>query len=959
MEQRTDSCPSCGRGIFAEDAFCSSCGARIQTRDGRTGESRRSLARRTIPTGERVTCGSCNNPVLPGDLFCSTCGARHGPDDAGTAFDETWTSLPLRLTESSGGKYEFVRELGRGGMGIVFMARDRELHRNVAIKVLSPSWLTDEAMVQRFQREARTIASLRHEAIVSVYDVGRAGGLHYFVMDFIEGVSLSRILRTQGPLSIPAVEAILYRVGVALSYAHRPGRGIVHRDIKPSNIMLDTEGLAIVMDFGISKVSETPSGLTRTGLVMGTPEYMSPEQCRGHTVTHESDQYSLGCVLYAMLTGAPPFTGPFYQVLMAHQTDPVPPILEARPNCPPELAAATERMLGKLPGDRWPDIVDAIKALGLRPPAPDDPAIEEIAALVAKAGAGVGPGVVGGGTRRTPTSMRIIPHPDDLEVGDELSLKAKVLFPDGAEEPGNEVRWESTNPSIAQVDSSTGQLVAVAPGSALIKAAGVGLSEMVQVEVKPPQVVQIAIEPGDLAVEVGSSTRLTAYPRGKRGQALDRPVSWSSSDPRTASVSVDGVVTAKKDGSVSVIAQCEGVGSASVIRVVRTGETAGPGVGMASGAAPGASPQTSPGTEPGAIPGTAQGTAQGTAEPSGGPRSGHARPPSYAGVAAPERAAPGWVAPGGAAPERATPGPTAPDGAAPTSPARPLALLVGVPVAVLALVAGGWWMTHRPETPAAVAQVRILTADGASAPDPIRLLPGDSLGLSAAAVGAGGDALDRPVAWSSSDPAVASVAPSGMLLGRAGGTARVMASVEDVSREVTVSVEVDVAAVALHAGGDTVPVSRLGLILGDTVTLRASVSDRAGRVLADEPVRWISSSSAVAEVDRSGRVTARGVGQVVVTASAGGVSREVPVEVSRPQPRVADGQLRLQILPWANVFVDGVARGERTSLDITLSAGRHRLRLENPAMVPVDTIFEVRPGARVQMNFRMRARDER
>jgi serine/threonine protein kinase/uncharacterized protein YjdB len=925
MEQRTDSCPSCGRGIFAEDAFCSSCGARIQTRDARTGDSRRSLARRTIPTGERVTCASCHSPVLPGDLFCSTCGARHGAEDPGSSFGDTWTFLPLRVTENSGGKYEFVRELGRGGMGIVFMARDRELDRNVAIKVLSPSWLTDEAMVQRFQREARTIASLRHEAIVSVYEVGRTGGLHYFVMDFIEGVSLSRILRTQGPLSIPAVEAILYRVGVALSYAHRPGRGIVHRDIKPSNIMLDTEGLAVVMDFGISKASETPSGLTRTGLVMGTPEYMSPEQCRGHTVTHESDQYSLGCVLYAMLTGAPPFTGPFYQVLMAHQTEPVRSILEARPDCPPELAAATERMLGKLPGDRWPDIVDAIKALGLRPPAPDDPAIEEIAALVLKAGTGSKPAHDEGirdDTRRTPTGMRIIPHPDDLEVGDELALKARVLFPDGAEEPGSEVRWESTNPSIAQVDPSSGQLVAVAPGSALIKAAGVGLSEMVQVEVKPPQVVQIAIEPGDLSIEVGSTTRLTAHARSKRGQLLDRPVSWSSSDPRTASVSADGVVTAKKNGSVSVIAHCEGVGSASVVRVVSTGQTAGAAAGLAAGTAP--TPTPAPAERTPARRGP-------TSEPS----------PSYA-VSPP--AATGTVKPGVAA-----------GGSTPL----PRPLLVGVPVVLLALVAGGWWVTHRPEPTPTVAQVRILTADGAAASDPIRLMLGDSVGLSAGAMDADGAALDRPVSWSSSDPAVASVAPSGMLVGLAGGTARVVATADGVSRELSVTVEAGVAAVGLHARGDTTSVTGMTLDLGDAVTLEATVTDRAGRPVADEPVRWLSSSSSVAEVDRNGRVTGRGVGQALITASAGGVSHEVTVDVRRPQPRVADGRLVLQILPWANVFVDGVARGERTSLDVALSPGRHRLRLENPAMAPVDTIFEVRPGTRVEMNFRMRARNER
>jgi hypothetical protein len=301
--------------------------------------------------------------------------------------------------------------------------------------------------------------------------------------------------------------------------------------------------------------------------------------------------------------------------------------------------------------------------------------------------------------------------------------------------------------------------------------------------------------------------------------------------------------------------------------------------------------------------------------------------------------------------------PTEPEEAGGKTLPRPL--LIGVPVALLALTAGGWWFSHRTPTPAPVAQVRILTTDGAAPPDPIQLVQGDSLALSASVTDREGGAVDRPVSWSSSDPAVAAVGAGGMLVGRAGGSARVTASVEGVTRDVGVRVEAGAAAVALHAQGDTAALERVTLELGDAVALEAAVMDRTGRPLVDEPVRWLSSSSAVAEVDRSGRVTGRGVGQATITATAGGVSRELAVEVRRPEPRVANGQLVLQILPWANVFVDGVARGERTSLDLALPAGRHRLRLENPAMMPVDTVFEVRPGARVQMNFRMRARNDR
>ncbi len=925
MEQRTRSCPSCHRGIFAEDAFCSWCGTRVQAREPATGDSRRSLARQTIPTGERTTCGSCHSPILPGDLFCSTCGARYGAEVTDAGFGDSWTSIPTRVAEGSGGKYEFVRELGRGGMGIVFMARDLELDRPVAIKVLSPTWLTDDAMVQRFQREARVVASLRHESIVSVYDVGRAGDLHYFVMDYIEGVSLSRILRTYGRLPIPAVESILYRVGHALSYAHRPGRRIVHRDIKPSNIVLDTEGLPVVMDFGISKVSETPSGLTRTGLVMGTPEYMSPEQCRGHTVTHESDQYSLGCVVYAMLTGAPPFTGPFYQVLMAHQTEPVPSVLDVRPDCPPDLAAATERMLGKLPGDRWPDIRDAIKALGLRPLPPDDPVIEELATLVRRTAQSTRSAGGGGRaeTRRTPTAMRIMPHPDDLEVGDEVSLVATLRFPDGAEEPGREVTWETTDPSIVRVDPTTGQLVAVSPGSALVSAAGVGLKEMVAVEVKPPQVVQIAIEPGDVELTVGTSARLTAEPRSKRGQSLPHQVHWSSSDPRTASVTDDGVVTAKRSGTVSVLAHCEGVGGATLVRVVED-----------------ASERT-----PAAV----------TVPSSRTPPERRTPPPH---PPADQRTPPSWGAPPSGPTGEGAPTPSPPPPAAQRKP-RPRALVVGLPAAVVLLGAGALWWANRPAPPVAVAEVDILGSDGMAIADPLRIMLGDTVTLTAAAADAEGAVLDRPVSWQSTDPAVASVDPGGVLIALARGDTRVRASADGVSRELAVAVDAEPADVVLRTEAGPAPVRELDLGIGEAASLVADVTDRNGQPMEGQAVTWRSSSSAVAQVDRTGRVTGRAAGRAVITASAGSASREVTVSVSgaQPPPPPANGRLVLRIVPsWANVYIDGVSQGEQTGLDMRIVPGRHRLRLENPTMIPVDTIFEVRPGARVELNIRMRMR---
>jgi serine/threonine protein kinase len=995
--ERTASCPSCRRGIFAEDAFCSWCGSAVQARDARTGESRRSLARETIPTGDRLTCGSCHSFVLPGDLFCSTCGARHAGEDAGTAFGDAWAAIPHRVAEASRGKFTFIRELGRGGMGIVFLARDEELERLVAIKVLSPTWLTDEAMVQRFQREARTIARLRHESIITVYDEGRAGDLSYFVMDYIEGVSLSRILRVHGALPIAVVEAILYRVGSALDYAHRPGRAIVHRDVKPSNIMLDSEGLVVVMDFGISKASERPSGLTSTGLVMGTPEYMSPEQCRGHTVTHESDQYSLGAVIFAMLTGAPPFTGPFYQVLMAHQTEPVPSIVEARPDCPPELAAAIERMLAKLPGERWGSIGEALRSLSLRPLAHDDPVMVELGRMVraTENAASRGHGRDSDShTRRTPTSIRIVPHPEDLEVGDELSLVATILFPDGVEETGREVSWQSTNPGIARVDPTTGQLVAVGAGSALITASGGGLEESVSVDVRPPQVARLAIEPSDPEVRVGETVRLSASPRSKHGQPLEHPVAWSSSDPRTVWVSPEGVVTARREGSATVLAHCGGVGTATSVRVTpAAGEQDESRVVLIRISDPPeglrasetfrlvATPLDDVG-RPLGDPVTWQVEDPQLVEDLGGGRfralrAGRAgivaesegvRMRVYVPVAerAASTAAPGWEASGPAAGAAANRGVAMEDRgvsmvgtgqdagtASVGGPRRSKALLVAGPVLLVAAIAA-FALTRGGDSPPETPTVRdvVLRVDGADPPSGgLRITAGERLPLSAAALDAAGDPLDRPVEWTSSDPAVASIDGAGMLVALAAGAVRVSASADGVVSDLDVEVLARIAGVVVRRGPDGATVeSGLDLDVGETVTLTAAVTGPEGRELEGEAVAWQSSDGGVASVDDAGRVAGRAPGRAVLTATAGEVGFDVPVTVTRrevaPPPPPAEGTLRLIVRPWAYVFVDGQQRGEgdERDLSVRLAPGSHRLRLDNPNMAPFDTTIVIQSG---------------
>jgi hypothetical protein len=292
------------------------------------------------------------------------------PDPADIAPPDKDTLLEL-LHAATLGTYDVHGELGRGGMATVYLAHEISLDRKVAIKVMSPALVHGPGMAERFKREARTAAHLSHPNIIPVYAVREAEGLLFFVMKLVEGTPLDAIMREVGKLPLPMVEAILAQVGGALGYAHR--HGVVHRDIKPSNIIIDDEGWAVVTDFGIAKVKES-EGLTQSGVAVGTPTYMSPEQCGGDTITGASDQYSLGVVAFEMLAGRPPFTGQSMMPLMySHFHDAPPPLEEFRPDCPAQLRDAVNRMLAKNPAERFATMEEAVVALGGRHLAHDDP----------------------------------------------------------------------------------------------------------------------------------------------------------------------------------------------------------------------------------------------------------------------------------------------------------------------------------------------------------------------------------------------------------------------------------------------------------------------------------------------------------------------------------------------------------------------------------------------------------
>ncbi len=277
--------------------------------------------------------------------------------------DPVQSSLPTLLKEALGDSYTIEGEIGRGGMGVVYRARDERLQRRVAVKVLPPELAFQREIRERFTREAQTAARLAHPHIVPIHDVGEGNGLVYFVMGLIEGESLAARIRRRSRLPAEEVRRIMKETADALSAAH--GLSVIHRDIKPDNILLEgTRGRVMVTDFGIAKALSSTSGntLTSAGMAIGTPSYMSPEQAAGEReIDGRSDIYSLGVVCYQMLAGELPFNAPTVAgILMKHITEPAPLLHEKFPDVSEDLSLAVARCLEKDPENRWPS-ADALR----------------------------------------------------------------------------------------------------------------------------------------------------------------------------------------------------------------------------------------------------------------------------------------------------------------------------------------------------------------------------------------------------------------------------------------------------------------------------------------------------------------------------------------------------------------------------------------------------------------------
>jgi serine/threonine protein kinase len=309
-----------------------------------------------------MKCPKCGTEVAGGSAFCPNCGAvTKDPTAATVALSLEELHKPeappqedpllLSVRDALSQYYNVEKELGRGGMAVVYQGKERGLEREVAIKVLPPDLALQGGTADRFRREARLAASLEHTNIIPVYRVGEEKGHIYMAMKFVRGRPLDSIIEQQGALPVPVVARVLAAAAAGLAHAH--DHKIVHRDIKGANILIELDGRVLVSDFGIARAM-TENSLTASGMIVGTPNFMSPEQCGGSKVGPQSDQYSLAILGFQMLTGQLPFEADsFMGIIQHHYMTPPPDIRQVREGVPDDLLAIIYKALEKKPEDRF------------------------------------------------------------------------------------------------------------------------------------------------------------------------------------------------------------------------------------------------------------------------------------------------------------------------------------------------------------------------------------------------------------------------------------------------------------------------------------------------------------------------------------------------------------------------------------------------------------------------------
>jgi serine/threonine-protein kinase len=926
------SCKKCGKAVPAGDKFCSGCGSAVTLDSAAT-----VMLPHAHGTGTQVTqCVKCGATMGRDDKFCPKCGASRPEEATVVSHLSLRNAQAAHLIEATKGEFEILQQLGTGAMGAVYLAKDVSLSRKVAIKVIASNLLSDATMISRFRFEAQTVASLRHPNIVNVHAVRQSQDLHYFVMEFIDGPPLRSVVKTHAPLDVDVVQAIIFQVGSALAYAHRSAGGVIHRDVKPANIMVDKEGDAFVTDFGISKMSESQSGLTQTGATIGTPEYMSPEQCRGDALSGASDQYALGIVAYEMLVGHVPFTGSQYNIMVSHTSERPKPILTVRPDCPAQVAEAIERMLAKTPQERWPDLDSAVHAMGGAPLGYQSPIRQKIKALTGATLASIPavrtgqPAAVSGGAKTldTATSVSVVGLPPILETGERIKLEADVKA--GSSSLGSQgVVWASTDPMIAKVEG--GWVEALAPGSVSIMASAGNVASSVLLTIQEPKPAKVLVRPAAVNMQRGGKIVLNALVQDKRGKDLPKPVRWKSSDPQVATVSAKGEVVAKGGGPVTITAEAEGATGTSAIVVEVPVAAPAPKPEPAAKPAPPphkpastAKPASEPAAKSKAIPAERS--------PAKAPRPIYRHPGAIAATVVLIGAAVGVVMmrDGGGSPAADPVTPVAPTrgsgsaspvaqptgsgssqpaqqrGGATSTPSQPTTAqppntgTAGPPASTTAGRGTEPAATPDPTPPSSAAR------GGGAAPPPAparvdigplagSMQTGGTAAATAQVFASSGAAMasgSYTLAWRSSNASAVAVDQRTGALRAAGlGAAWIVATAGDARDSVRVTVTAPVTAAAPPTQPPPPTVARVEIAGSDLAlevgsaprSLSATAVDAGGRPLS-RPITWSSSNPRVASVDGTGRVTATGAGSAQITATADGRSDQVGVTVAAPAP---------------------------------------------------------------------------
>jgi serine/threonine protein kinase len=551
-----------------------------------------------------LSCRSCGTAFGPNDTFCAKCGVRvtpppptwpgggGGATQAGVQLGDDEDVMLDKVREMTVGEYEVRGVLGRGGMASVFVAYDLTLNRKVALKVMHPGLLGDAGMRERFRLEARMAARLDHPNIVTVHAVKERGSIVFFDLKLIDGTSLDRLLRHRTtPMPSKVARWAISKIAEALHYAH--GEGIVHRDMKPGNVMVERRGDCIVTDFGIAKATESPH-LTMTGAVVGTPAYMSPEQCLGEDVTASSDQYSLGIMAYEMLTGQTPFSGSMLMIQLGHvEKTPTPPH-EIVPAIPESVSGVVMKMLAKKPADRWPTLALAADALIEGLGATDSQMRREMSLLIHELPKDTGHSLPA--TPRTPSLAMSTPiqgtqaikaaarvdeaSTQQVPVGEARTLElTPKSAPTVSAAPPADVSSTST-PTVPTAETvrrrrtplifaaaaavvatitvvslkgkqSEAPLVEATPvladSAQLAAAAAAAAAEAARIadslaDFADTTIARVSVNPPRIEVKVGDSVRVRAFAHSATGDALQRTMQWTTSDSTKAVVSPDGWV---------------------------------------------------------------------------------------------------------------------------------------------------------------------------------------------------------------------------------------------------------------------------------------------------------------------------------------------------------------------------------------------------------------------------------